>query len=87
MEIASVAAITVICYLIGTLLKAWDAFDDRKIPALMGAFGAVLGLVAFFIDPAILPADDIFTAIAVGIVSGFAATGVNQIVKQSQKES
>ena len=28
------------------------------------------------------PADDYITAVAVGIVSGFAATGINEAVKQ-----
>lgn len=83
--ITGVAAIAVICYLIGMGLKAWDKFDDRKIPVIMGIAGAVLGIVAYFLTPAILPVDDIISAIAVGIVSGFTATGINQIYKQSQK--
>ncbi len=83
--ITGVAAIAVICYLVGLGLKAWDAFDDRKIPVLMGVIGAILGVVAFYIAPSIIPAEDIITAIAIGIVSGFGATGINQIYKQSQK--
>ena len=83
--ITGVAAIAVICYLIGMGLKAWDAFDDRKIPVLMGICGAALGIVAFYFAPQIIPADDIITAVAIGIVSGFTATGINQIWKQSQK--
>ena len=83
--ITGVAAIAVICYLIGMGLKAWDKFDDRKIPVLMGICGAILGVMAYYIAPAIIPADDIITAIAIGIVSGFTATGINQIWKQSQK--
>ena len=84
--ITSTASITIICYLIGAALKAWDAFDDRKIPVIMGIAGAVLGAVSFFAIPAMIIADDILTAIAVGIVSGFAATGINQVFKQAQKE-
>lgn len=83
--ITGVAAITVICYLVGMGLKAWDKFDDRKIPVLMGIIGAVLGVVAFYVAPAIIPAEDVITAIAIGIVSGFTATGVNQIYKQAKK--
>lgn len=85
--ITGVAAIAVICYLIGMGLKAWDAFDDRKIPVLMGICGAILGVIAFYFAPQIIPAEDIITAIAIGIVSGFTATGINQIYKQSQKVS
>lgn len=85
--ITSVAAITVICYLIGAGLKAWDKFDDRKIPVIMGICGAALGAVAFFAAPQLVAADNVIVAIAIGIVSGFAATGVNQIFKQAQKEA
>lgn len=84
--ITGVAVIAVICYLIGMGLKAWDKFDDRKIPVLMGICGAVLGVVAFYFAPNIIPADDIITAIAIGIVSGFTSTGINQIYRQSLKE-
>ena len=50
---AGVAAITVICYLVGWMLVMTD-----------------------------FPAADPLTAAAVGIVSGLAATGVDQISKQ-----
>lgn len=83
--ITGVAAIAVICYLIGMGLKAWDKFDDRKIPVLMGICGAILGVVAFYIAPEIIPASDIITAIAIGVVSGFTATAINQAYKQSLK--
>ena len=85
--IVSVAAITIICYLIGEVLKAWDKFDDRKIPVIMGICGAVLGVIAFFPAPTIVPADNYLMAIAIGIVSGFAATGIDQIMKQATKEN
>lgn len=85
--IVSVAAITIICYLIGEVLKAWDKFDDRKIPVIMGICGAVLGVIAFFTAPTIVPADNYLMAIAIGIVSGFAATGIDQIMKQATKEN
>lgn len=84
--ITSVAAITIICYLIGAGLKAWDKFDDRKIPVIMGVCGAILGAVAFFFTPSLVASDNVIVAIAVGIVSGFAATGINQIFKQMRKE-
>lgn len=84
--VAGVAAISIICYLIGMGLKAWDRFDDRKIPVLMGISGAVLGAVAFFCAKNIIPADDLITAVAIGIVSGLGATGINQIYKQMTQE-
>lgn len=84
--ITSVAAITVISYLIGAGLKAWDKFDDRKIPVIMGVSGAVLGVISYYIAPSLVASDNVIVAIAIGIVSGFAATGINQIIKQSGKD-
>ncbi len=85
--IVSVAAITIICYLIGEFLKAWNKFDDRKIPVIMGICGAIIGVISFCFAPSIMPTDNIIVAIAIGIVSGFAATGIDQIMKQASKES
>lgn len=84
--ITGIPVIAVICYLIGMGLKAWDKFDDRKIPVLMGVCGGILGIVAYYFATAIIPATDPITALAFGIVSGFTATGINQIYIQSLKE-
>ena len=78
--IASVAAITVICYLIGMGVKA-SGIDYKWIAVIMGVAGLVLGIVGMFIIPD-YPAKDYITSAAVGIVSGLAATGINQIAKQ-----
>lgn len=85
MNITCVPAIMIICYAIGAGLKAWDTFDDRKIPVLMMVFGAVLGLVCKYIAPTLIMADDPVSAIAVGVASGALATCVNQAIKQAQK--
>lgn len=82
--IASVAAITAICYVIGMALKAWGKVD-KYIPCIMGALGMILGAVGLHVMPD-FPANDIITAIAVGAVSGWGATGINQIFKQLSKE-
>ena len=78
--IASVAVITVICYLIGMAVKA-TAIENKWIPIIVGASGGVLGVVGMMVM-ADFPATDYLTAIAVGIVSGLAAVGVDQIGKQ-----
>ena len=78
--IASVAVITVICYLIGMAVKA-TAIESKWIPIVVGVSGGVLGVVGMLIM-ADFPATDYLTAVAVGIVSGLASTGVNQIAKQ-----
>lgn len=82
--IASVAAITVIAYLIGAGCKAAEKVKDSWIPVICGVVGGVLGVAGLYVMPD-FPASDIVTAIAVGIVSGFAATGINQIYKQANK--
>ena len=83
--IASVAAITVICYLVGLIVKA-SCVNDRYIPIACGLCGAVLGPVGLYLGLDGFPATDYMTAVAVGIVSGFAATGINQVGKQLSKE-
>ena len=82
--IAGVAAITVITYLIGSAVKA-TTLDNTWIPSICGTVGGILGVLAIRIMPD-FPATDYITAVAVGIVSGLAATGVNQIGKQLGKE-
>lgn len=84
--ITGVAAITVIAYLIGQGCKALSdtIVPNRFIPIICGAVGAVLGPVGMATMSG-FPAQDILTAVAVGIVSGLAATGVDQIGKQLSK--
>lgn len=78
--IAGVAAITIICYLVGQVVKATN-LDNKWIPIICGGMGAALGVAGMFLMPD-FPAGDFLTAAAVGIVSGLAATGVNQAYKQ-----
>ena len=79
--VASVAAITVICLLVGQIVKA-TGLDNKWIPCICGAVGLVVGLGCLYLGVPEFPATDPITAAAVGIVSGLAATGVNQVVKQ-----
>ena len=84
--IATVAAITVICYLVGLVVKASPWNNDKYIPIACGLVGAVLGLVALYTGVPDFPAADPLTAVSVGLVSGLAAPGINQITKQLTKE-
>ena len=83
--IASVAAITVICYLVGLVVKASPYNNDQYIPIVCGLVGGLLGVAAMAVGLPDFPASDPLTAVAVGIVSGLAATGANQIIKQANK--
>lgn len=80
MGITGIAAITVICYLAAECIKA-TALDNKWLPVVCGILGGALGIAAMFIMPE-FPGDDYITAVAIGIVSGLAATGANQIGKQ-----
>ena len=80
MGICSVAALVVICYLGGLAVKL-SVLDNKWIPLFCGILGGVLGIVGMKVMPD-FPANDILTAIAVGIVSGLSATGIDQIGKQ-----
>ena len=79
--IASVAAITVLCYLFGMIVRA-SGLDNKWIPVLCGVLGMVLGIVALVTGMPDFPAEDFLTACAVGAVSGLAATGADQAVRQ-----
>ena len=83
--IASVAAITVVCYLVGLVVKASPWNNDQYIPIACGLVGGVLGIVGLYFGLPDFPATDPLTAAAVGIVSGLAATGINQAAKQLSK--
>lgn len=82
--IASVAAITVIAYLVGMAAKDVTIVEDKWIPVVVGVTGMILGVVGLYVMPD-FPAKDVINAAAIGIVSGLAATGINQIGKQLQK--
>ena len=82
--IVGVASITIIVYLVGEAVKAMT-IDNKWIPVICGAVGGALGVLGMFIMPD-FPAHDVLNAMAVGIVSGLAATGANQIVKQLTKK-
>lgn len=82
--IAAIPVITVIVFLAVEAVKA-TPLDNKWLPVVAGGFGGVLGVIAMFVMPE-YPGKDILTAIAIGIVSGLAATGAHQIYKQLTKD-
>lgn len=81
--VVSVVGITVVCYLIGMVAKA-TTIDNKWIPVIVGVAGAILGVVGMYVITD-FPATDVINALAVGIVSGLASTGADQIKKISQQ--
>ena len=80
MGMAGVAAISVIAWLVGETVKLLP-LDNRWIPVICGVCGAALGVAGMYTMQD-FPARDVMSAAAVGIVSGLAATGADQIGKQ-----
>lgn len=78
--ITGIAAITVLSYLAAQGVKA-TSIDNKWLPVICGVLGGILGVVGMKIMPD-FPATDMITAAAVGVVSGFAATGAHQAYKQ-----
>lgn len=78
--ITGVAAITIICFGVAEAIKA-TALDNKWLPVICAFLGAILGVVGMYVMPD-FPGTDILTSIAIGIVSGLAATGAHQIGKQ-----
>lgn len=79
--VVSVVGITMICYCLAECVKV-TKIDNKYLPAICGIIGLIMGLVAFYLGMPDFPAQDPINAAAVGIASGFAATGINQIYKQ-----
>ena len=82
--IATIPVIVVIVFLIVEAVKATGRIDGKWNPVIAGFSGGVLGVVAMYIMPE-FPGADPLTAIAIGIVSGLAATGAHQVYKQLTK--
>ena len=81
--IVAIPVITVIVFLVVEAVKA-TPLDNKWLPVVAGAFGGVLGVVAMYVMEDFKNVD-VLTAIAMGIVSGLAATGAHQIYKQLTK--
>lgn len=83
-QMGTVLAIVVITYLVGLGAKHCPKVKDECIPVVVGVVGGILGVVGMYTMPE-FPATDVMNAVAVGIVSGLASTGVNQAYKQYTK--
>ncbi len=76
-------SIMVISYLVGEVLSALKV-PDTWIPAAIGAIGGVLGVACMYLIPD-FPANNVMSAISVGIVSSWSATGLDQTIRQRVK--
>ena len=69
-----------ICYLVAQGIKI-TSLDNKWLPVICGILGGLLGIAGMYFIPD-FPGRDPITSIAIGIVSGLAATGMHQVYKQ-----
>ena len=84
MDLISIPTIMVISYLITEIFKLFS--KKKYLPVVAGVSGLILGIISFYLVPELIGNTNLLTSIAIGIVSGLAATGSNQILKQIRKE-
>ena len=90
MEFISIPVIVVICYIVGEIYKV--LFKNKKdlyklIPIFLSILGGVIGVLIYYTNKEmILNVSNVYEAIFIGIVSGAASTGSNQIIKQIFKK-
>lgn len=88
-EIVSIPAIVTVVCAVMQMLKNAIANEkfNRVIPLCAVILGAVLGVLAFYIYPAVIPADNIIVALFIGGASGWAATGAYETGKTLKNAS
>ena len=90
MDYTSVPIIVLCSYIVGEIYKV--IFKRKKdayklIPILVAIVGGVLGVLIYLTSPEmIFNVDNLWIALGIGIISGFSATGTNQVVKQLIKK-
>lgn len=82
-DIMQYGAIVVIAGLIGEAVKV-SPIPNKYIPTIVGVAGGALGVVGM-IAVNNFPATDPLNAVAIGVVSGLAATGAHQVIHQFAK--
>ena len=80
----TILPITIICFLIGMGLKQINKIPNKFIPVIVGFIGGLIAIPAMYIMKD-FPANDVITAISIGIMSGLSSTGVHQVYKQTTK--
>ena len=78
---SAIPAITIICHLTANGIKA-TRLDNKWLPLICGLLGGALGVLCLGVLEEGFPATNYITAVGYGIVSGLAATGVNEAVNQ-----
>lgn len=80
--VAVVPVLIVIAFAAGMLVKAIKWIPDKWIPVICCLVGGLFGVLAFYVGVEGLGATEWITALAIGMASGLAATGLHQAYKQ-----
>lgn len=88
-SIATLPVIAAAVYGIIEFLKHFVFSDNetfkKYIPVVSTVLGGVIGVIAFFVCPEIIPVANWYGSIFIGCASGLSAVGINQITKQMKK--
>lgn len=81
-----IPVIVVICYIAITAIKSTN-IPSKWYPLISCAIGMLIGVALFYIMPEFIGATSLAVAVVSGGVSGLAATGSNQVLKQLLKSA
>ena len=82
----AIPIIVVICYIAITAIKS-TKLDSRWYPLISCGIGILVGVAMHLVLPDLIGATSMVVAIVSGAVSGLAATGSNQVLKQLMKQA
>ena len=80
--LTGIIPIAVICWLVGYAVKNLTPIDNKVIPVVVGVLGLILGVAGHYLGILDLDSMDLYTAGAVGILSGAGSVYIHQIYKQ-----
>lgn len=74
--------IIIICYFTVAAIRT-TKLPNEWLPLISGGLGLVFSLITYLACPTIMPDTSIITTLIYGFISGLAATGSNQVLKQT----
>lgn len=80
--------LVIIIYILVEIFKKLFLKTDKSrkhIPLIAAIIGVATSIIIFYISPDIICCNNVLEAIAMGGMSGFAATGCNQLYKKYTK--
>ena len=85
MENGLIPIIIILTYMFIELLKLIlksKEWLSKVLPIFAGLFGGLIGVCIYLSAPSLLNVSNIWGSLEIGIISGLASTGTNQIIKK-----